>query len=88
MRSTKAARSAERAEECMTKPAPLLARRSAMHRIGVTPIPPANSTWRPAGTSGKWLRGGLMRMVCPSCRASCTAIEPPRDTGSRSTPMM
>jgi hypothetical protein len=67
---------------------PSAASRCAIDSSGVTPMPPASSRLCVApSSSGKWLRGGLMRNTAPSCTASCRASEPPREHASRSTPI-
>jgi hypothetical protein len=59
-----------------------------MHRIGVTPMPPASSTWCFAScASAKWFFGALISSVSPSFTLSCMAFEPPRLPGSLSTPI-
>ncbi len=59
-----------------------------MHRIGVTPMPPASSRLRVASCdSAKWFFGVLICSTSPTFTASCIAFEPPREAGSRSTPI-
>ena len=57
-----------------------------MHRIGVTPMPPASSRLLLAPcASGKWFFGGLIVSTSPGCTRSCIAFEPPRVFGSLRT---
>jgi hypothetical protein len=42
---------------------------------------------RRSWASAKWFFGGLICSSVPSCTCSCMATEPPRDAGSRSTPI-
>ena len=57
-----------------------------MHRIGVTPMPPASRRLFFAScASGKWFFGALMVISLPTWMRSCMAAEPPRVFGSRST---
>jgi hypothetical protein len=77
-----------RLQQCSAKPAPVAASRCAIDSRGVTPMPPASSRLCVApSSSGKWLRGALMFSSAPSCTASCSASEPPREAASRSTPI-
>lgn len=60
---------------------------SAMHSMGVMPMPPASRMLGACGLSGKWLRGMPITTMAPGCRVSWIATEPPRDWGSRRMPM-